>query len=156
MGLCGMLVSYLAFCALHFLQFVLAITVCGLYGVDLHNAAQEGKYIDAKWVYAEVVGSLSAVTAVVYSTPCLLRFASVWIWNAVLFCLWAGLVGVFGSMYINQDPRDDPNLMRMKNAVWVDLVSAVLWLVTTVASFTSWLSYHRERRRGRRNSRSKV
>ena len=42
--------SYLAFSVLHFFQFVLAVTVCGLYGVDLHRAHEQGKYTDGKWV----------------------------------------------------------------------------------------------------------
>lgn len=41
---------YLFMSVLRFVQFVLAITVCGLYGVDLHNASQQGKYQDSKWV----------------------------------------------------------------------------------------------------------
>ena len=45
-----MALSYLAFSVLHFFQFVLAITVCGLYGTDLHRASQEAKYSDGKWV----------------------------------------------------------------------------------------------------------
>lgn len=42
--------SYVLFCILHFGQFVLAVTVCGLYGVELNRAAQAGKYADGKWV----------------------------------------------------------------------------------------------------------
>ena len=50
MGLFGMAFSYLAFSVLHFFQFVLAVTVCGLYGADLHRAHQQGKHTDGKWV----------------------------------------------------------------------------------------------------------
>lgn len=50
MGLFGMTVAYLAFSVVHFVQFALAITVCGLYGVDLSRAAKAGKYQDSKWV----------------------------------------------------------------------------------------------------------
>jgi hypothetical protein len=41
---------YIFMSVLRFVQFVLAITVCGLYGVDLHNAAVAGVYADSKWV----------------------------------------------------------------------------------------------------------
>ena len=54
---------------LRFFQFVLALTVCGLYGVDLNAARKAGKYVDSKWAYAEVVGALSAFTALVYVLP---------------------------------------------------------------------------------------
>ena len=50
MGLFGMAFSYLAFSVLHFFQFVLAVTVCGLYGVDLHRAREQGGPIDGAWV----------------------------------------------------------------------------------------------------------
>jgi hypothetical protein len=52
-----------------FLQFVLALTVAGLYGVDLQAAAKAHVYADSKWVYAEVVAGISCVTALVYMIP---------------------------------------------------------------------------------------
>ncbi len=145
MGIFGMAASYLAFSILHFFQFVLAVTVCGLYGIDLHRAASQGKYQDSKWVFAEVVGGLSAFTALLYFIPFILRFAAVWVWNAVLFILWIAVFGVFGAMFIHEDPEGNADIQRMKNAVWVDLASALLWLITTVASFSYWWT-HRERR----------
>lgn len=36
--------------AIRFLQFVLAITVCVLYGIDLQAAMKQHKYVDSKWV----------------------------------------------------------------------------------------------------------
>jgi hypothetical protein len=42
--------EYLILSIFRFAQFVLGITVCGLYGVDLHNASSQGKYADSKWV----------------------------------------------------------------------------------------------------------
>lgn len=35
---------------LRFVQFALALTVVGLYGVDLNRARKEKKYVDSKWV----------------------------------------------------------------------------------------------------------
>ncbi len=46
----GLGMHYIFMSVLRFVQFVLAIAVCGLYGVDLHNAAVQGKYADSKWV----------------------------------------------------------------------------------------------------------
>jgi len=144
MGLFGMAASYLAFSILHFFQFILAITVCGLYGVDLHHAATSGKYQDSKWVYAEVVGGLSALTAMLFFIPFILRFAFVWVWNTILFILWIALFATFGSMYIKENAEGNADVQRMKNAVWVDLVSALLWLTSSIGSFVYWWS-HRER-----------
>lgn len=46
--------------------------------------------------------------------------------------LWTAVFGVFGKVYIHANPHGDKGIMRMKNAVWVDLVNMLLWLVTAV------------------------
>lgn len=68
---------------LRFFQFVLAITVAGLYGVDLHHAKEAGAYTDGKWAFAEVVAGLAAVTVLIYAIP---FFKSYWAfgWDWVL------------------------------------------------------------------------
>jgi len=144
MGLFGMATSYLAFSILHFFQLILAITVCGLYGVDLRAAASQGKPPDSRWVFAEVVGGFSAFTALLYFIPFILRFAVFWMWNTALFILWISLFGLFGSMYIKENAEGNADVQRMKNAVWVDLVNALLWLVAAIAGFVYWWG-HRER-----------
>jgi hypothetical protein len=98
MAIGGWALSYLLFALLHFSQFVLAVTVCALYGIDLDRARKAGVHADGKWVYAEVVGGLSALTAILYCVPFILRFALVWAWNLVLFILWIALFGVFGRV----------------------------------------------------------
>lgn len=50
MGFLNLAVSYLAFSVLHVFCFALALTVCGLYGMDLHHADQKGVDSDGKWV----------------------------------------------------------------------------------------------------------
>ncbi|KAI1141015.1 hypothetical protein F5Y05DRAFT_376015 [Hypoxylon sp. FL0543] len=145
MSILGMTLGYLLFALLHIVQFVLAVTVCGLYGVDLQRARSQGKYIDGKWVYAEVVGGLAALTAILYLIPFILRFAAVTIWSFILFVLWIALFGLFGSMYIHENPEGNGDIQRMKNAVWVDLANALLWLVAFIANAAYWWT-HRDRR----------
>jgi hypothetical protein len=60
---------FIFFSIIRLLQFVLALTVCGLYGQDLNNARMQHKYADGKWVYAVVVGGLSAFTSLVFMIP---------------------------------------------------------------------------------------
>ena len=43
-----------------------------------------------------------------------------------LFILWIALFGLFGNMYIKEKAEGDSGVQRMKNAVWVDLVNALL------------------------------
>lgn len=144
MGFFGFAMSYLAFSALHIVQFALSLAVCGLYGTDLHRARQAGAHADSRWVYAVVVGALSAFSALLYLVPFVLRVWLVWMWDVVLFVLWIALFGLFGSMYIGEDPEGDAGVRRMKNAVWVDLVGALLWLVLAAGAFGYWWR-HRER-----------
>ncbi|CZR69819.1 uncharacterized protein PAC_19719 [Phialocephala subalpina] len=75
---------------------VLALTVCGLYGVDLHKANKEHKDNDGKWVYAEVTASLSTFFTVLYLIP----FA--FIADTILFILSIALFWLFSNMYIKE------------------------------------------------------
>jgi hypothetical protein len=47
---CDWALSYILFSVIRFFQFVLALVVCGLYGVDLNSARKQHKYADGKWV----------------------------------------------------------------------------------------------------------
>ncbi|KAK5111390.1 hypothetical protein LTR85_012164 [Meristemomyces frigidus] len=135
----GGLHGALARLILRFLQFVLAITVAALYGIDLHHASQAHAYTDGKWVFAEVVAGLAAVTVLVYGVP---FFKSYWAfgWDWVLFILWTALFGLFGSIYIKAHPTPKQGgQIRMKHAVWVDLVNMLLWLVTASYATVIWV-----------------
>lgn len=47
-------------------------------------------------------------------------------------------------MYIHENPEGNGDIQRMKNAVWVVLVNAILWLIATIGYFIYWWG-HRER-----------
>ena len=85
-----------------------------------------------------MVGALSALTAVLYSVPFILRFAAVPAWSFVIFILWVALFGLFGNMYIKEDAEGNGDIQRMKNAVWVDLANMLLWFIGTVAGAAYW------------------
>lgn len=44
------------------------------------------------------------------------------------------MFGIFGNLYIHANAQGDGGITRMKNAVWVDLVNMLLWLITAVMS----------------------
>jgi len=128
------------------LQFVLALTVAGLYGVDLQNAQKAHVYADSKWVYAEVVAGISAVMAAVYMIPT----PKIKPWflfpvDALIFILYMALFGTFGKMYINENPEGDKGITRMKHAVWVDLVNMLLWFMTAVYGAVIFVIHRRNR-----------
>ena len=94
-------IGYFAFTLLHLVCFAFAIAVCGLYGRDVSRATnQPNGYADGKWVFAIVVGALSAVTSVLYWVPFVLRISGVVMpaWNFVLFVLWSTVFGIFAKV----------------------------------------------------------
>jgi H+/Cl- antiporter ClcA len=87
-------------------------------------------------VFATVVGSLSAVTALIFMIlPVIFSYTTVAIlfaWDIILFILWCAVFGLFGSMYIHENAEMDSGVQRMKNAVWIDLICLLLWLITSI------------------------
>lgn len=160
---------------LRFLQFIFAIAVLGLYGTDINSARKYGVSPPSKWVYAEVIGVLSALTALVYCLP-KINAKAYWAcaWDAILlfvflffysffplpflsffapfqlmlirYCtyisiLWTAVFGIFGKLFIKLDPKGNGDISRMKNAVWVDLINMLLWLVTAVLGLVLFFKY---------------
>ena len=97
-------------------------------------------------VYAEVTASLSAVTAVLYLIPFVSRIPMLFVWDLILFILWIALFGIFGKMYIGTR-ADDYGIQRMKNAVWVDLANALLWLITACGMAIYWVKHRNNKTR---------
>ncbi|KAI9780558.1 MAG: hypothetical protein M1839_006676 [Geoglossum umbratile] len=116
---------------LRLLQFTLALAVCGLYGTDIQNASHHDKGADPKWLYAVVVGGLSVVTSLIYGVP-IVKSYIFFAWDAILFILWIAVFGIFGKMYIHENPEGNSGVQRMKNSVWVDLINVFLWLISAV------------------------
>lgn len=123
---------------IRFLQFVLAITVSGLYGVDLHSATQAHIHANPSWVYAVVVAGTSAITIMIYVAP-IVKSHVFWFWDLVLFILWVAAFGRFATIYLHWKPTivngkvqnsDGPSPTRMHNAVWVDMTNMILWFLT--------------------------
>lgn len=127
------------------LQFVIGLTVCGLYGRDLHAAQQAHAYADSKWVFAVTTGGLSALTVCIYTIP-LFKSATLFAWDWTLWLLWLVLFGIFGKMYIGENPEGDAGVQRMKNSVWVDLTGLLLWTSTAIYGTVAFFRARREAR----------
>ena len=85
-------------------------------------------------VFAVVVGSLSAVTTLIYGIPFLKSYWGFG-WDFVLFVLWTAVFGVFGNIFIKASPTPEQHgVQRMKNAVWIDLINMLLWFATAIYS----------------------
>ena len=68
---------------IRFIQFVFAIAVIGLYGTDISNARKGHEHQDSRWIYAEVVAALSAITCLVFMVPGLKSYIAFG-WDLVL------------------------------------------------------------------------
>ncbi|KAI9892382.1 MAG: hypothetical protein M1814_001584 [Vezdaea aestivalis] len=116
---------------IRFMQFVMGLAVVGLYGTDVNKARQSGVGGDPKWVYALVIGTMSAFTSIIFSIP-LVKSYLFFAWDACLFLFWLVIFGMFGKMYIPEDAEGNAGITRMKHAVWVDLANMLMWLVTAI------------------------
>ncbi|OBT88241.1 hypothetical protein VE02_02793 [Pseudogymnoascus sp. 03VT05] len=138
--------TYLAFGVVRFFQFILALTVCGLYGVDITNARKAHHPADGRWAYAIVVGTFSAITALIYLIPVTMRKMSIlFVWDTLLLFFWIVLFGIFGKLFIKEDAEGNKDIQRMKNAVWVDLVNMLLWLASSIAVGIYWFKHRHNR-----------
>lgn len=119
------------------LQLIFAVTVAGLYGVDIAYATKTNTHAHAEWIYAEFLAALSALNAILYLAFTMSECAWV-VLDALLCILWVAQVGVFGTLYTSTvDPDYEHatlSVSRMRAAVWVDLINMLLWLITTVLS----------------------
>lgn len=131
-GICGLITRT----AFRTLQFVLAIIIAALYGVDLAQSTKTSTHASSEWIYAEVVACLSAITCIIHCFCTVTRVG--WCtWDFVLFVLWMAQTGVFGNIYISSSVEKDykqetSSLDRMRAGVWISLACMVLWLGTFV------------------------
>jgi hypothetical protein len=114
---------------LRFFQFVLGLTIIGLYAVDLDRARKAGVYIDSKWVWAVVCGTLGALVSLLFMLPLVKAWFFFFV-DAFVFLCYLVAFGIFGKMYIPENPEGNKGIVRMKNAVWVLLTNMLLWFAT--------------------------
>jgi hypothetical protein len=137
-------IGFIVHTVIRFFQFVLALVVCGLYGVDLTAAREQHYHADGKWVYAEVVGTLAALTALIFMVPFFKTYL-LFGWDLIIFILWTALFGIFGKLYIHERAEGDGAIQRMKNAVWVDLTNMLLWLITAIYGLIMFFAHRKGR-----------
>ncbi|KAJ4295058.1 hypothetical protein N0V90_007066 [Kalmusia sp. IMI 367209] len=123
---------------MRFFQLILGIVVIGLYAQDLRRAHSKGVKYDSKWMYATIVGTFASFWAIV----CMLPLVKAWFLfgiDFIMFILYVAAFGIFGKMYIKEDPEGNGGIQRMKNAVWVLLTNMLLWFVTaTYGAVVFW------------------
>lgn len=129
---------------MRFFQFLMGIVIIGLYAQDLDRAHKAGVGYDSKWVFATVTGTLASFWALV----CMLPLIKAWYFfglDFVIFIFYLTAFGIFGKMYIKEDPEGNKGIIRMKNAVWIQLVNMILWFITTVYGAVIFVKYRKGR-----------
>ncbi|KAI0205861.1 hypothetical protein F4808DRAFT_181995 [Astrocystis sublimbata] len=119
------------------LQLIFALTVVGLYGSRVSSDSRHERGQAVQWVFAVIVASLSAITAVVFAIPQpFVKTARLFAWDFTLFVLWIAAFGTFAVIFL-RIPEDDEHkwyentrVSTMRHAVWFDLVNALFWVFT--------------------------
>ncbi|MCJ1247565.1 hypothetical protein MMC30_004779 [Trapelia coarctata] len=134
----GGFAGFLVHTVIRFFQFVLALTVLGLYGQDINGQRKIAGRADGRWVFAEVVGGLSAITALIFAVPFFKTYKAFG-WDVLLFFLWVVVFGIFGNLYIKESPG------RERSAVWVDLANMLLWFISALFGVYMFFKFRRGR-----------
>ncbi|KAF2659645.1 hypothetical protein K491DRAFT_622444 [Lophiostoma macrostomum CBS 122681] len=133
------------------LQFIFALAAGISYAVELSNRTVSGTS-NSVFIYAQVLFGLTIITLVIDALT-IRAYRFTWIVEWTLCILWFTLFAVFHVIYI---PRSIDskyarvNVSRMRSAVWLDLVSALLWFASAVFSTTMCCSGMKGGMRGKR------
>lgn len=140
--------------ACRFLQFVLGLTIFGVYCADLVAAGSKHVPLNSAWLFATTLGGITTVTAVLYLLPCFHSYLFFW-WDWIIVILHAGLIGVFAKAYIahskpTENPKDftlfGPDFGRQRSAAYIDIISGILWLGTAVLSTLIFMKIRRSKK----------
>ncbi|KKK27265.1 hypothetical protein ARAM_002239 [Aspergillus rambellii] len=116
------------------LQFLFAVVVAALYGIDLAHATKTQAHAEAPWIYAEFLACVSGLTCTIHilATAIVSAPKPAWdLFDAVVFILWLAQVGVFGTIYCAPLTAIPPeyetatlSISRMRAGVWISLVAS--------------------------------
>jgi hypothetical protein len=83
-------------------------------------------------VFATTTGAVAGLTALAYIIwGLVLEFRAIallFAWDVVVVVLWTAVSGIFGSMYLSENPEMDQEIMDMKTAAGFDLANMLLWI----------------------------
>jgi hypothetical protein len=131
------------------LQFLFAIIAIGFYGNRVDADRKDGDGFSAEWMFAMIVGGASATTAVLFVAAAtlgalpyigsklkMLKVYRAFPWDCALFIAWIVVFGIFAGIFLKRDDDDGSykgsKTGAMKVAVWMDLINAILWLVSGI------------------------
>jgi lysylphosphatidylglycerol synthetase-like protein (DUF2156 family) len=124
------------------LQLILAIIAAGVYGARLsaeRNSTDKDASVSPEWIFATAVAATASITAALFalSTPLALLSSRLetykaFTWDLFLALMWVIVFGVFAGIFIKRTDEDGEykgaSTGTMKAVLWVDMVSAILWI----------------------------
>ena len=128
------------------LQAILGAAVIGIYASEYHPLTNSDYYyIRSKFWLAVAVGSMSLITSVVFAAIPFFRayrvVAYAFFWDLILTFIWAATFGYMKHYFpwgkTASDIADNykqslPQFEKLQDAVWLDLVNMLLWLITAI------------------------
>ncbi|PSR75849.1 hypothetical protein BD289DRAFT_346633, partial [Coniella lustricola] len=137
------------------LQFLLALIIVGIYGVRVGHGRSDSADASPAWWFGMMVGVLSCISALILAFTAPLgmfsdRFKThhLFGWDLVFFLLWIIVFGIFEGIFHDRssdNPYKDSSTAVEKSAAWLDLVNALLWLVSGVyGGIKTWLGRRRD------------
>lgn len=127
---------------IRFFQFIMGIVIIGLYAQDLVKAQKAGVGRDPKWMFATLTGAIASIWALL---TVWLKSWFFFLGDFLVFLLYLVNFGMFGKMYINEDPEGNKGIVRMKRAVWIHLTNMFLWLITAIWGASVFVKERRAR-----------
>ena len=133
------------------LQFVLGLTVAGIYGNHVRDQQSHKQPCDSSFVFAVVTGGASCITALIYIIPKVKAYYA-FIWDWILTIFWLAVFGKFAALFLNRDPNnpkqvyESTNTQQMKNCVWIDLINLALWAFTALYGTVVFLQRRRAKK----------
>lgn len=134
------------------LQFIFALAAGTCYSIELKHETV-GSDGNSPFIYAEVVFGLSLITLIIDSMT-IRTYRFTWTVEWTLCILWFVVFAVFYTTYYTGliEPQYlETDIGRMKGAVWVDLINALLWMGSALFSTTMCCSGLRAKARGKRD-----
>ena len=127
------------------LQLILALVAAGVYGARITAERREpstfhsGGGVSSEWIFAVVVAGASSITAALFALSAPLALLSsrletykAFTWDLLLAAMWIIVFGVFAAIFLRRTTAEGPykgaSTGEMKVVLWLDLVSAVLWI----------------------------
>lgn len=137
------------------LQFLFAIIMVGIYGVRVGAGAKDADDEAATWWFGLIIGVVACLSALILAFTAPLGAISKKFKTHHLFALdiflalmWFIVFGIFFGVFHNRASDDSykgSSTMVQKSVTWLDLVNALLWLVSGVyGCIKTWVGRRRD------------